>query len=240
MPSSCVTEGIKVEVSTIYLNDYSHPVESKFLYCYKVTITNESDKWVKLMNRRWLIIDSDSRENTVEGPGVIGKQPELEPGESHVYFSFCELATDFGTMEGSYQMVDKEGKEFNIEVPRFYLATNLSEFDSNKFGRGQIIHHKVYDYRGVIVDYDMYFINDEKWYESNNTQPDKNKPWYYVLSDDTNNVHYVAQENIEASDLRKEISHPLIEFFFNGFDGERYIRNSKTWHDLKFVEKEED
>ncbi len=232
MPSSCTSQGIKIDISTVYLDEYSKPAKKNYLFCYRITITNESDKWVKLLNRHWIIIDSESHKEEIKGPGVVGQQPELEPGESHQYFSFCNLATEFGTMEGSYEFTDKTGENFLADIPRFYLSSNLSEFEKNKFSRGQIVHHKLYDYRGVIADFDMYFLNDEKWYEANESKPPKDMPWYYVLADDTNTVHYVAQENLENCDDNSEIEHPLMQIFFNGFENERYIRNDKTWQDL--------
>lgn len=232
MPSIATTQGIKVEVATVFLDDYSKPGKDYFFYCYRVVITNESDHWVKLLKRHWIIIDSNSNKDEIQGEGVIGLQPELEPGESHEYFSFCPLPTEFGTMEGGFTMVDKEGQEFEVAVPRFYLSSNLVEFDANKYKRGQVVHHKLYEYRAVIVDFDMYFLNDEKWYEANQNKPAKNKPWYYVLADDSNSVHYVAEQNLETCDDDSEIEHPLMQFFFNGFKDGLHQRNAKTWRDL--------
>lgn len=233
MSSVCTTKGIKVEISTVYLDDYSKPAHGKYLFCYKVTITNESDEWVKLENRHWIIIDSNSHKEEVKGPGVVGQKPELEPGMSHEYMSFCNLATDFGTMEGSYEMLDKDNQPFLISIPRFFLATNLDEFPKNQFQRGHIVHHKLYDYRGVIVDFDMYFMNNEEWYESSKTKPPKNEPWYYVISDQSNTVNYVAQQNLELTDNVSEIDHPLLDFFFTGFKDGKYLRNDKSWQDLQ-------
>ena len=233
MPHVATTKGIKIEVQTKYLEEYSKPAHYHYLFCYKVIITNESDATVQLLRRHWIIIDSNSVKNEVEGPGVIGKQPILEPGESHEYYSFSPLETDFGTMEGSYTF-SSEGKEFEAAIPKFFLATNLSEFEGNKFKRGQIVNHTVYKYRGVVVDYDMYFMNDEKWYEENKTHPPKNEPWYYVLADGSNTVHYVAQENMAADEnYDSEIENPLIEFFFSGKQDGKYVRNDKTWDDLQ-------
>lgn len=233
MPASSTTQGITVEVKTVFLEDYSKPGKKHYLYCYKVKIINESDRWVKLLSRHWVIIDSDSHKDEVKGDGVIGKQPELEPGASHEYISFCPMQTEFGTMEGSYRMVDKEGSEFDIEVPRFFLASNLHEFPANKFKRGQIVFQKHAKYRGVISDFDMYFLNDERWYESVEGQPSKDQPWYYVLADQTNQVHYVAEENLEPCEDDSEIEHPLMNIFFDGFTDNLYIRNDKGWDDIK-------
>lgn len=234
MTSNCLTKGVRVEVSSVYLDDYSNPSASEYLYTYKVVITNEGEESVQLLNRHWIIIDSNSKKEEVKGPGVIGKQPLLMPGESFEYFSFCKLETNFGTMEGTYEMVDANKNKFNIEIARFFLSENLREFEANLFKRGQIVKHKLYDYSGVIADYDMYFLNDEKWYESNKTKPPKNKPWYYVLANNTNTVHYVSQVNLEPDEELLDVEHPLIEIFFNGIDvNGRYIRNDRTWKDLQ-------
>lgn len=233
MPACCITSGVKVGAETAYLDEYSNSRSNEHLFCYKITITNESDQKVKLLSRHWVIIDSNAKREEVKGPGVVGKQPELAPGESHSYFSFCNLETDFGTMEGSYQMIDEAGKEFNIAIPKFFLAHNLFEFEINRFRRGQIVFNALDDYRAVVVDYDMYFLNDEKLYERYPTKPPKDKPWYYVLIDNQNTVGYVSEEHLEASVNLGEINHPLMEFFFDGFDGEKYIRNRKTWQDLR-------
>ena len=134
-------------------------------------------------------------------------------------------------MEGSYQAL-RGKQEVNVKIGRFYLATNLKEIEGNRLKVGQIVHHKLYHYRGVITDFDVCFMKDEKWYQSNRTQPNQNRPWYYVLVDGSNRVCYVAEENLKVELEGEEVHHPLLEFFFTGFENHRYTRNKNTWEDL--------
>jgi ApaG protein len=122
--SENVTEGIRVKAEPLYLPEQSEPEQNQFVFTYKITIRNESDSWMKLKSRHWLIIDSDGKREDVYGPGVVGEEPELEPGESYVYSSFCPLTTNFGTMEGSFSMIRRDGEIFEVRVARFYLTTN--------------------------------------------------------------------------------------------------------------------
>lgn len=228
-----VKQNIRVHTKTVFLEDYSKPQENKFLFCYKIHIQNDSKETVKLLNRHWIIIDSNSKKDEVKGPGVLGVQPELQPGESHEYFSFCNLDTNFGTMEGSYEFIDNDNNVFLIPIPRFYLADNLNEFEKAQFKRGSVVKHRTEGFFAVVTDYDMYFINDEDIYKKDKTAPAKDKPWFYVLINKTNAISYIAQENLELVENPDEIEHPLVDFFFDGFDGEIYKRNDKTWDELK-------
>ena len=228
-----VKQNIKVSAKTVFLEDYSKAKENKFLFCYKISIQNNSNKSVKLLNRHWIIIDSNSKKDEVKGSGVLGLQPELSPGAKHEYLSFCNLETNFGTMEGSYEFVDQENNTFFVDIPRFYLADNLNEFDKPRFQRGSIVQHKEDGYYAVVTDYDMYFINDEEIYNKDETKPAKDKPWFYVLINKTNAISYIAQENLVPAGEFVEIEHPLVDFFFKDFDDEKYIRNDKTWDELK-------
>jgi len=93
-----------------------------------------------------------------------------------------------------------------------------------KFVPGQIIHHKKYDYLGVIFDVDDSCKANEEWYQSNQSQPKRNQPWYHVLVDGESQTTYVAEENLELALDPEPIDHPMVEQFFTEFDGERYIR----------------
>jgi len=119
--SEAVTEGIRVEVYPEFIPEQSSPEESKYVFAYRIVITNESDKWAKLLSRHWIIINADGDREDVEGPGVVGYTPELEPGESFEYTSFCPLNTNWGTMEGSFKMILKNGETFDALIARFYL-----------------------------------------------------------------------------------------------------------------------
>ena len=119
--SETTTEGIRVEVYPEFIPEQSIPSESKYVFAYKVVITNEGDTRAKLLSRRWIIINADGDREDVDGPGVVGYTPELEPGESFEYTSFCPLNTNWGTMEGSFRMVRDSGEQFDAAIARFYL-----------------------------------------------------------------------------------------------------------------------
>ncbi len=119
--SEAITQGIKIQVEPEYVPEQSSPELGKYLFAYRVTLTNEGDKWAKLISRHWIIINADGDREDVDGPGVVGYTPELSPGESFEYTSFCTLNTNWGTMEGSYQMIRENGDMFNADIARFYL-----------------------------------------------------------------------------------------------------------------------
>jgi ApaG protein len=119
--SETTTQGVKIQVEPEYVPEQSSPELHKFLFAYRVTLTNEGDQWAKLISRHWIIINADGDREDVDGPGVVGYTPELSPGESFEYTSFCTLNTNWGTMEGSYQMIRENGELFDAEIARFYL-----------------------------------------------------------------------------------------------------------------------
>ena len=97
------------------------------------------------------------------------------------------------------------------------------------FESGQLVRHKRYGYRGVVVDCDLTCMADENWYQSNKTQPGKSQPWYHVLVDETDQTTYAAQENLQADPSGRPIRHPLVVHFFGEFVGGRYVRNDQAW-----------
>ena len=116
------TEGVKVTVSTNYLPDYSSPGQQHYVFAYKIDIRNNSEYTVKLLRRHWFIHDSNGVVREVEGEGVVGQQPILEPNESHQYVSGCNLKTNIGKMNGTYlfeRLMD--GKQFQVSIPDFTL-----------------------------------------------------------------------------------------------------------------------
>ncbi|MBK0404762.1 Co2+/Mg2+ efflux protein ApaG [Adhaeribacter sp. BT258] len=116
------TQGVQVTVTTNYLPDYSSPGQQHFVFAYKITIQNNSEFTVKLLRRYWQIFDSNGTVREVEGEGVVGQQPTLEPGESHQYVSGCNLKTGIGKMTGHYTMERLvDGREFKVEIPEFVL-----------------------------------------------------------------------------------------------------------------------
>lgn len=120
--SEATTQGIRVEVSPSFMPDHSRPSEREFVFAYRVRITNVGQEAAQLVSRRWLIVDANGVTHSVEGPGVVGQQPRLEPGQSFEYSSYCPLKTAWGTMEGTFQMRRDDAGTFEAVVARFYLA----------------------------------------------------------------------------------------------------------------------
>lgn len=119
-----ITEGVKVSVETIYQPEYSNPVNEHFMFAYRIKIENMGEYTVQLMSRKWIIFDSNGTKREVEGEGVVGQQPVIEPGENHEYVSGCNLKTDIGTMQGSYEMIRVvDGQKFQVKIPEFQLIT---------------------------------------------------------------------------------------------------------------------
>jgi ApaG protein len=119
---SAITDGVKVSVLTEYQSAYSNPLHSHYVFTYKISIENRSDFTVQLMRRHWFIFESDGIMREVEGEGVVGLQPILEPGEVHQYVSGCNLKTSMGKMLGTYQMERiMDGKLFEVTIPEFTM-----------------------------------------------------------------------------------------------------------------------
>jgi ApaG protein len=119
--SDTKTLGVRVGATAYFLPDQSEPTDRKYLFGYTIVIANEGDFPVQLLRRHWIIIDGVGRREEVEGPGVVGQTPRLEPGEAFKYQSFCPLKTPWGTMEGTYQMGRDDGSTFDASVGRFFL-----------------------------------------------------------------------------------------------------------------------
>ncbi len=119
---SQVSHKIRVQVTTTYLDEQSSPGEQRYVFSYTITIRNEGQRAAKLLTRHWIITDANGRVKEVRGEGVVGEQPHLEPGQGFRYSSGAVLETPVGTMEGSYQMVDAEGRRFDAPIPPFRLA----------------------------------------------------------------------------------------------------------------------
>jgi ApaG protein len=123
MPTSeAVTQSVRVRVECEYAPDRSAPADRHWFFLYTITIANEGDETVQLMARHWSITDGNSDVREVRGPGVVGEQPVLPPGESFTYTSGCALTTPFGTMEGTYQMVAQGGESFDVRIAPFTLS----------------------------------------------------------------------------------------------------------------------
>ncbi|MFQ5789379.1 MAG: Co2+/Mg2+ efflux protein ApaG [Acidobacteriota bacterium] len=120
--SEALTQGVRVNVVCRYSAEHSRPKRKRWFFLYTVRITNESTQTVQLISRHWIIEDANGHVEEVRGPGVVGEQPILSPGESYEYTSGCPLMTSFGSMRGSYQMVTENGERFDAEIAPFTLS----------------------------------------------------------------------------------------------------------------------
>jgi heat shock protein HspQ len=102
-----------------------------------------------------------------------------------------------------------------------------------KFFPGDLICHKHYGYRGVVVAVDGHCKADPNWYMSNKTQPSREQPWYHVLVHSTESCTYAAESSLEADPNSDAVKHPFVGYFFEGFEGGKYIRNQHPWPDSK-------
>lgn len=121
MPTA-ITNDVKITVETAYQNKRFASTEDGHMFAYRITIENHGDYTIKLLRRHWYINDVTFEKSEVEGEGVVGQQPVLEPGESHTYVSGCNLMSDLGSMYGSYLMERQiDGRKFEVRIPTFYL-----------------------------------------------------------------------------------------------------------------------
>ena len=118
---TAVSHQIKVTVRPKYLEEQSEPDESRYFWSYTIEIANDGDRIVQLTHRHWQITDANGRCEEVRGPGVVGEQPRLKPGDAFSYTSGCPLKTPSGIMVGTYRMVDESGEAFDVAIPAFSL-----------------------------------------------------------------------------------------------------------------------
>lgn len=119
---SKISEGVEVSVETFYQQDYSNPMQSEYMFAYRISIENHNSFPVKLHRRHWHIFDSNGSYREVEGEGVVGVQPVLSPGEKYQYVSGCNLKTEMGKMHGTYQMENLNSKQlFDVNIPPFEM-----------------------------------------------------------------------------------------------------------------------
>jgi ApaG protein len=112
---------IEVSVASFYLADQSAPEQGRYVWSYRIRILNEGSDNVQLLSRHWIITDGKGRVEHVRGPGVVGEQPTLAPGEAYEYVSGCPLSTPSGFMVGTYEMVREDGSTFEADIPAFPL-----------------------------------------------------------------------------------------------------------------------
>ena len=119
---SLISEGVEVTVESFYQQDYSNPMQSEYMFAYRIAIENHNSFPVKLHRRHWHIFDSNGTYREVEGEGVVGVQPVLSPGEKYQYVSGCNLRTEMGRMHGTYQMENLNSKSFfDVNIPAFEM-----------------------------------------------------------------------------------------------------------------------
>jgi len=126
-PHALTTGPVTVRVSVSYLPEQSEPQRGRWFWAYHVRIENEGDQPVQLLTRRWIITDARGARHSVEGEGVVGEQPVIQPGASYDYVSGCPLATTSGAMQGSYRMVGADGVTFDVVIPHFALIAPAVE-----------------------------------------------------------------------------------------------------------------
>ncbi|HSR68197.1 MAG TPA: Co2+/Mg2+ efflux protein ApaG [Acidobacteriota bacterium] len=120
--SDTTTREIRVQVKSYYVEERSSPQNNLYFFAYKVVITNQGADTAQLISREWIITDFNGKVERVQGPGVVGEQPVLKPGESFEYTSFCPLSTPFGSMEGNYKMKLENGESFQARIAPFSLS----------------------------------------------------------------------------------------------------------------------
>ncbi|OBY08999.1 Co2+/Mg2+ efflux protein ApaG [Rhizobium leguminosarum bv. trifolii] len=116
-----LTRDIEVVVEPFYLEEQSDPDDDRYVWGYRIVISNNSGIAVRLVNRYWNITDQNGQVDEVTGPGVVGEQPRLSPGDTYEYYSGCPLDTPSGLMFGHYQMETDEGEMFDVDIPAFSL-----------------------------------------------------------------------------------------------------------------------
>ncbi|MFA5938442.1 MAG: Co2+/Mg2+ efflux protein ApaG [Sinimarinibacterium sp.] len=121
--SDTVTRGIRIVVRPRFVPEQSEPERGQYLFAYHITIRNEGSETVQLLSRHWIITDGEGKVEDVRGPGVVGYQPILKPGEDFQYTSGCPLSTPIGTMHGEFNMVVQDsGEAFDARISPFRLA----------------------------------------------------------------------------------------------------------------------
>jgi ApaG protein len=118
------SDGIRVSAQPYYVAEQSEPEQRRFVFVYHMRIENVGDEPAQLLWRRWFIHDRVAGDHEIEGMGVVGEQPLIEPGEVHEYQSFCVLGGPSGYMEGSFEFRRPDGEMFEAAIPRFYLRVH--------------------------------------------------------------------------------------------------------------------
>lgn len=114
---------VKVQIDSFpqFVAEESRPDHSYYFFSYKIRISNQGNQSVQLLSRHWIITDAFGRAEEVRGPGVVGLQPKIQPGQNFEYESACPLTTPTGSMKGTYTVVTEDGESVEISIPEFYL-----------------------------------------------------------------------------------------------------------------------
>ena len=120
--SDTTTRGIRVQVKSVCIPERSHREGQPYFFAYRVRISNDGEETVRVLGREWIITDAEGQVERVSGPGVVGEQPILGPGESFEYTSVCPLRTSIGSMHGSYQLASMRGDHFDAVIAPVSLA----------------------------------------------------------------------------------------------------------------------
>ena len=120
--SDATTNGIRIEVKSLYIKERSEPEEDHYFFAYRVRISNVGEGAKQLLSRHWIITDGNGKVEEVQGPGVVGETPVLQPQQAFEYTSFCPLPTPVGSMHGSYEFIDEDKNAFDAVIAPFTLA----------------------------------------------------------------------------------------------------------------------
>ena len=120
--SDTTPRGIRIQVEPEYRADQSDPDRDHYLFAYRIRISNVGEQTATLRSRHWVITNANGHTEEVRGPGVVGEEPELAPGEAFEYVSYCPLNTPVGTMHGSYRMEADSGEHYDAKISVFRLA----------------------------------------------------------------------------------------------------------------------
>jgi|SRR5690625_1225603 len=121
-----ISAGVTISVETFYQPEYSNPLNGEFMFAYRIEIENNNQFPIKLLRRRWHIIDADGSRREMEGKGVVGMQPVIQPGENYRYISGVNLRTEIGKMYGAFCMQNQQNKHrFDAAIPEFVMVVPL-------------------------------------------------------------------------------------------------------------------
>lgn len=117
------TPQFEITATSVFVQSESDPLQSKYFFAYKISVKNKGAQIAQLMSRHWIITDALGHIEEVRGPGIVGLQPRIQPGQAFNYDSACPLRTASGSMKGYYHFISEDGEPFQVEIPEFYLVS---------------------------------------------------------------------------------------------------------------------